>query len=750
MSEPAHLADLNPEQRRAVTSTDGPLLILAGAGSGKTRVLTRRVAHLLHQGTDPRNLLAVTFTNKAAAEMKERVERLVGDSGAQVWLSTFHSTCARILRQEIAHLGYTPRFAIYDDDDQLRLIKGLVKSHGYDPSRVPPRGLLRRIDHYKNRMLTLEALQRDGQVHATDPLVRVWQGYEAALKAADAVDFNDLIGLAVTLFREHAAVREKWRERFRWILVDEFQDTNRAQYQLLRLLADAHRNLAVVGDDDQSIYGFRGADINNILGFERDFPEATVVRLEQNYRSTGNILRLANAIISRNTARKDKVLWTDAGPGRRVRLVRKRNPPEEARWVARTVLDLCRKGFRYQDMAIVYRTNATSRLFERALSGLAIPHRLVGGRKFYERREVRDVLAYLRLITNPADDAAFLRTVNVPARGVGAKTTAALRDGAASRSMPLLASARDGLLLRPRAARAVGAFVALVDELTELSLTLEPMDLVIEVIERSGYHAMLDAQDTDESRARLENLDELVRDARGFEYPPEATNPEDRLRAWLDRATLAGPDDEIPAGGLVTLLTVHNAKGLEYPVVFVVHMMEGQFPHSLAAEEADGIEEERRLAYVAFTRAKRLLYITWNTEGTGIEFFTRRGPHTRRAAQPSRFIQDLPQDAVEGDVPSLEPATRTSATTNKLDTFLRAHQSRNEPADVPHRPSPESYRLLEIEHLSQLRRGRRVHHVRFGLGVVRSLTRGRVLIVFDGGRPRSVPLHTDELQLVEE
>ncbi|MBW1878753.1 MAG: UvrD-helicase domain-containing protein [Deltaproteobacteria bacterium] len=753
MSEPSLLADLNPEQRRAVTSTVGPLLILAGACSGKTRVLTRRVAHLLQLGTDPWHILAVTFTNKAAAEMKQRVERLAGATGSRAWISTFHSTCARILRQEITHLGYTPRFAIYDDDDQLRLIKGIVKAHGYDPARVTPRSLLRRIDRHKNRMLTLDALQREGQVRPTDPLVRVWPDYQAALKAADALDFNDLIGLTVTLFREQPAVLERWRQRFRRILVDEFQDTNRAQYLLLRLLADAHRNLAVVGDDDQSIYGFRGADINNILGFERDFPEATVVRLEQNYRSTGNILQLANALISRNTSRKEKALWTDTSPGRRVRLVRKPNPWDEARWVARTVLELCRGGYHYREMAIVYRTNATSRVFERSLVELGIPHRLVGGRKFYERREVRDMLAYLRLITNPADDAAFLRIVNVPARGVGAKTAAALRDGAVERGVPLLANARDGGLSSVRAERAVRSFVALIDEFTELARTLEPADLVIEVVERSGYRAKLQAEETDEARARLENLDELVRDARGFELPPEASAPEDRLRAWLDRATLAGPDDEIPEGGLVTLLTVHNAKGLEYPVVFVVHMMEGQFPHALAAEEADSVEEERRLAYVAFTRAKRLLYITWNVEGTQLEFVNRRGPRTRRRADPSRFILDLPLDVVEGDIPSLEPGPRIGGPRGKgekLDTFLQHHRMRREPGRGPRRSPPESYRLLDIEDLSQLCRGCRIHHARFGLGVVRSLSRGRVLIVFDGGQPRSVPLHAGELQLVEE
>ncbi len=749
MTAPEHLQHLNPEQYRAVTTLQGPLLILAGAGSGKTRVLTRRVAHLLHEGVDPRNIFAVTFTNKAASEMKERVEELVGEAGRKVWISTFHSSCARILRQDIEALGYTQRFAIYDDEDSKRMIKEIVKRWGYDEDKMRPAALLSRIDHYKNRLMGPEALLGEQRTHGNDPFLKVWREYEESLRAADALDFNDLIGHTVRLFSEHPDVLEKWRDRFHYLLVDEYQDTNSGQYQLLRLLAEPRRNLAVVGDDDQSIYGFRGADIRNILEFERDFEDATVIRLEQNYRSTAHILTVANAVIVKNRHRKVKALWTAEDAGRKVRVVMRQSPQDEADWVARAMQGLHRDGAAWEDMAIVYRTNATSRLFERMLQRYRIPHKIVGGRKFYERREVRDVLGYLRLVTNPADDAALLRVVNVPSRGIGAKTLEGLREEAATRGEPLLQVAR-GTAGAGRSAKALRSFVEIIDELAELSRTHDPAALVRETILRTGYKAMLDAEDTRESQGRLDNLNELLRDAFEYEQAAELGAPADRLRAWLDRIALAGQDEEIPDGGQVTLLTVHNAKGLEYPVVFAVHLMEGQFPHARSLEEPAGIEEERRLAYVAFTRARQRLVITYNPEGSAIEVF---GGQKRAGsgAQPSRFICDLPLEAVEGDLPTLEPAMAViderddrAALRQRLSAFLRSKESAEPP------PSDETLRLVEIEDVTQLYQGRRVHHARLGVGVVRSLQGTRLWVAFEGGSPRSVPLGTDELHLVDD
>ena len=748
--EPTHLQALNPMQYEAVTTLQGPLLILAGAGSGKTRVLTRRIAHLLYEGIDPENVFAVTFTNKAAAEMKERVEELVGEAGRNVWISTFHSACARILRQEIEALGYTKRFAIYDDEDSKRIVKEIVARWGYDEEDyMRPRKVLSRIDRYKCRMLTPEQVVAQHLAHTYDATLRVWNDYEDQLRAADAIDFNDLIGHTVRLFTEHPDVLERWRDRFHYLLVDEYQDTNKGQYRLLRLLTGARRNLAVVGDDDQSIYGFRGADIENILGFERDFPDAKVIRLEQNYRSTGHILDAANQVIQANRHRKEKALWTAAGMGRKVTLVQRRDPGDEAEWVARGLLQLRRRGFTWQDMAIVYRTNATSRIFERALQRHRIPHKIVGSRKFYERREVRDVLGYLRLVTNPADDAAFLRVCNVPTRGIGAKTLADLRDEAAGRGQPLLTTARSVGTDTDRAARALRSFVEIIDALAEASRTLDPAALVERVVVDSGYKAMVESEGKREAESRLANLVELIRDARDFEFPLEATTASDRLRAWLDRIALAGQDEEIPEGGQVTLLTVHNAKGLEYPVVFVVHMLEGQFPHERSATDEAGVEEERRLAYVAFTRARKRLVITWNREGPGTEFFS--GRRQSGDGVPSRFLADLPGQAIEGDLPDLEPAMADSGPAGdreelqqRFGTFLRAHRERRAP------PTDEALRLTEIEDIADLVPGRRVHHARFGVGEIRSLKGHRLLVSFTDQRVRHVSLPTEDLHLVED
>ncbi len=755
MPQPAHLRELNPQQLDAVTSLQGALLILAGAGSGKTRVLTRRVAHLLHTGVPPHRILAVTFTNKAASEMKERVVDLAGDQGGRVWISTFHSSCARILRQDIEPLDFTRHFAIYDDDDQRRLVKQLVKEAGYDPKVHPPRALLSRIDWYKNRMQDPDAVVEEGRARPGDALLRVWRAYEEALKASNALDFNDLIGHAVRLLEQHEGARRRWQQRFRYVLVDEYQDTNAGQYRLLKALVAEHGNLAVVGDDDQSIYGFRGADIRNILDFERDFPSAKVIRLEQNYRSTSHILDLANQVVARNEGRIAKKLWTKSEPGAKVGLVVVRTPGEEAARVVQMLQNLARRGYAWEDMAIIYRTNATSRPFEQSLRRTAIPYRVVGARKFYERREIRDALAYVRLAANPADDAALARVINVPSRSIGAKTMEDLRATAADLGVPLLEAARDlGQRGTSKRHKALFGFHQLMAELAREVPSLEPWELVRRVLERTGYLAQLEAEDTDEARDRLANLQELMRDASESVEGMEGTAL-DRLHAWLDRAALAGQDEEHPPGGMVSLLTVHNAKGLEYPVVFVAHMVEGQFPHSRSSEDPSEVEEERRLAYVAFTRARERLYVTRHRVAPQ---WGDRGRASERLVQPSRFLFDLPASACEGKlptVPSVASARGGEAhpARTRLDAFVRHRGSSSRRGPVPAPPTAEEHTLVDLEDPSQLQVGGRVFHPRHGVGVIRRVlgsgSRIQLRIAFVDSL-RLLPVAGSDLQIVVE
>ncbi len=759
MNVPAHQVGLNPEQLRAVTAVSGPLLILAGAGSGKTRVLTRRIAELIHQGVPPENLLAVTFTNKAAQEMKARVAELVGEQGSQIWVSTFHSTCARILRVDIEPLGWTRRFAIYDDDDQLRLLREIVGGLGFDKSVVSPREILGQIDHYKNRGQAPDDVVRTLRARVNDPLLRIWREYADALRAADALDFNDLIGTTVRLLTEHPEVLAKWRDRFRFVMVDEYQDTNKGQYDLLRLLTAEHGNLGVVGDDDQSIYGFRGADVTNILNFQRDWPHALVVRLEQNYRSTANILTLANAVVAKNPNRLEKSLWTEAAAGARINLFMAETPAEEAKWVARAILQLKRFGHELGQIAIIYRTNSISRSFEGALRDHRIAYRIVGGKKFYERREVRDLLAYLRLVVNPADDAAFLRVVNVPSRGFGTKSLQALRDEAAVRGEPLLPTAQR----KASSHKGLAAFVAVHEELTRAARDEDPPQLIERLIQRSGYAAMLE-EDKDErdqlsqdARSRLENLAELVRDAGSFEPPSEALLPMERLTAWLDRIALAADTDEIPAGGEVTLMTVHSSKGLEYPVVFVVQMSEGIFPHARSAEL--GLDEERRLAYVAFTRAMNRLIISRSRQ---LPSFGGRGGDQ---AAPSQFLLGLPAEVCEGDLPDSTPAQAEPSAdvrAKRLAAFVERRQGRGvEPTDDEFpawarprsalAPASETPRvLLEIESIEELGRGVRVHHPRFGTGAILHRKGSQVQVAFERGGPRWISIGGSELHRVAD
>ena len=749
---PDHLRGLNPRQREAVEATEGPLLILAGAGSGKTRVLTRRVAHLLHRGVPAYRILAVTFTNKAAAEMKERVAELVGEAGRDVWVSTFHSACVRILRREAQVLGYSPRFAIYDTDDQLRLLKDVLLQLKIDPKAYPPRGFRSEIDRAKNRLLDpLEVEDLASRGHFRPHTARVYTAYQQRLRAAQAVDFNDLIGLVVTLFTEHPAVLERYQDRFRYLLIDEYQDTNHAQYQLVRLLSAKRRNIAVVGDDDQSIYSFRGADINNILNFERDFPEARVVVLDQNYRSTERILQAATAVVSHNVARKEKALWTEAGSGEALRRIIATTEEDEANRVASEIKRLIQQGRRPGELAIIYRTNARSRFFEMALGHRRIPYVIVGARKFYERREVRDMLGYLKLVLNPADEMGFLRVINVPRRGIGAKTVERLRREAAAANTSLLEAARAASLKGGRAAKALGHFVGLIDRTRDALPRRSPGELVLQLAEESGYLGMLRAEDTRESRDRLANIEALCQDVAELDGERD---PIERLQEWLDRASLTGQDEDLPDGaddGAVTLLTAHLAKGLEFPVVFVVGMVEGAFPHARSSELEEDLAEERRLVYVAFTRAMQRLYISHHAA-------RRSWGGQLEAARPSRFLGDIPRELFHRDSASFRKGRRGSSTSfiqarQRLEAFTQRHASppeAPEPADdgdaeprytyVPE--TPEEYKI-----------GMTVSHPQLGDGTILqragTLHNLRLIVRFERHGRKTVFLRHVPLEIVE-
>jgi len=716
MVDSACLEGLNPEQRIAVGQIEGPLLILAGAGSGKTRVLTRRVAHMLTQGVDPWNILAVTFTNKAAEEMRGRVRDLVGPEADRVLVSTFHSACVRFLRSDIESIGYKRNFTIYDTDDQSRLLKTLAKEANIDIKAWPVAKMRSAIDQAKTKMQDAEHFARVRQAAIGDPMVRIYRAYEAHLKVANAVDFNDLLNLTVRIFEEHPEVLARYQERFRYVMVDEYQDTNLAQYKLVKLLAGGHRNLAVVGDDDQSIYAFRGADIRNILDFERDFPDATVIRLEQNYRSTSPILKAAHAVVSKNSGRMEKELWTAKEEGDKVHLMIARDDTEEAHRVLRQIRRLQDEGFKYSDCAIIYRTNAASRPFEQAFVRARVPHVLVGARKFYERREVRDMLAYLRLILNPTDNMAFNRVINVPTRGIGAVALAGIKAVADNDGVPMLSAAATWSEGKGRGKKGAKTFCGLVEKFREQALNLPPGELVSLIAEKSGYAEVLRNEDTPESLGRLENIQELARAVEDEVAEEMADHPMDRLQAFIDRACLSGQSDELPddiqAGGAVTLLTAHLAKGLEFPIVFCVGMVEGGFPHHRARERESDLEEERRLVYVAFTRAMDRLFVTRSQRrlvmGMGFQ-----------SADPSRFLEDIPEELMSGDKEPERPAWASTYGSPSVSGGFPSRSPRNRGPKVAERPA--DLRTFTPESPDEFRPGTRVMHPTFGLGEIKKV-----------------------------
>src|SRR5438105_337202 len=608
-SPETYLADLNEAQREAVLATEGPLLVVAGAGSGKTRVLTYRVGHLVNAiGVKPNEILAITFTNKAAAEMKTRLEDLLGGPARAIWILTFHAACGRILRREAPRLGYRTNFTIYDQADQIRLTKQCLEELERDPKRFVPRGIHAQISNAKNNLVGPEAYRERVASFYDQTVADVYELYQRRLFASNAVDFDDMLMLTVQILETFPEARERWQNAFRYVLVDEYQDTNRAQYVLLQLLAGRHMNVCAVGDPDPSIHAFRGADIHNILDFERDFPGTRTIPLEQNYRSTNSILGAANAVITHNRERKEKNLWSELGEGEPVRVIEVEDEHAEARFVVAEIAALVEYGWSGEEMAVTYRTNAQSRVLEDVLVRQGVAYQVIGGPRFYERAEVKDLIAYLQVIDNPYDAMSLQRIANRPRRGVGDTSLARLQSHADTQGISLweaLGQAEEaGVAAAPR--RAVEGLHTLLLSLQAGALELEVPELVERVLERSGYMEALEAERTVGGQVRMEDLQELVGVAR--EYQENAEEPS--LSSFLQEISLYSDQDAIRGEeSLVTLLTLHNAKGLEFRAVFMIGMEEGIFPHSRSIEE-QGVEEERRLAYVGMTRAKERLVLT--------------------------------------------------------------------------------------------------------------------------------------------
>jgi DNA helicase-2/ATP-dependent DNA helicase PcrA len=658
------LEGLNEPQREAVLHEGGPLLILAGAGSGKTRVLTSRIAHLVASGeAHPGQILAITFTNKAAQEMRERVEQLVGRRARAMWVMTFHSACARMLRADGDKLGYTRGFTIYDEADSVRLVKRCIEELDIDPKRFTPRAIKRQISDAKNSLLDAEAYRIKVGSFFEQTAADVYELYEQRIHSMNAMDFDDLLFRCVTLFELFDEVRKRYADSFRHVLVDEYQDTNRAQYKWLQLLAEEHRNLAVVGDEDQSIYRFRGADIHNILDFEDDFPDAHVIRLEQNYRSTQTILSAANGVISHNEERKGKNLWTDLGQGDPVHVRELDDEHAEARFVSGEIERLVDSGCSRDEIAVFYRTNAQSRVLEDTLVRYGVDYQVIGGPKFYERAEIKDAIAYLTFIANPADGVSFSRIVNSPRRGIGDTTQARIVSHANTIGEPIWDVAyvpEDVPGLGSAAIKAVHRFMSTMVRLRERAETASVGNLLEELLNETGYLDALRAERTIEAEGRLENLEELVGVAREY----DASSEEPSLEEFLQQIALFSDQDNLRSDeGIVTLMTLHNAKGLEFPVVFMIGCEEGVFPHSRSIESGD-LEEERRLAYVGMTRAKRELYMTYAR--------VRSLYGGRDWNVPSRFIDEIPVDLTDREE---HEAKQTSMT-----TWAREPVGRPEPA----------------------------------------------------------------------
>ena len=722
---------LNPMQRQAVFHTEGPLLILAGAGSGKTRVLTHRIAYLIQEKeVNPWNILAITFTNKAAQEMRERVDRIAGFGSDAIWVSTFHSTCARILRRHIDNLGYDTNFTIYDTDDQKSVIKDVCRRLNADTKVFKERALLSQISHAKDNLITPDQMEMDAAGDFNQKkTAMVYREYQAALRKNNALDFDDLIVKTVELFQNCDRVLEYYQERFKYIMVDEYQDTNYAQFKFVSLLASRYENLCVVGDDDQSIYKFRGANIENILGYERVFPNAAVIRLEQNYRSTQNILNAANHVIANNAERKEKTLWTENEEGPKIHFRQFMNGFEEAEYIAGEISKAHREGLcQYRDCAILYRTNAQSRLFEEKFINANIPYKIVGGVNFYARKEIKDLLCYLKTVDNARDDLAVQRIINVPKRGIGATTLGRVQDYADKMGISLYEALRvaEEVPSIGRSLSKIDGFVTFIQMLKSKAQAYSVEDLLKEIIELTGYVKELEAEDTEEARARIENIDELISKTVTYQQTMEEQDQPATLAGFLEEVALVADIDTVdPEQDYVLLMTLHSAKGLEFPRVFMAGMETGIFPSYMSINYGDGseLEEERRLCYVGITRAMKELTMTCARQ--------RMVRGETQYNKVSQFVQEIPRDLVDlghtiqEKKPKME---QVFSSDSKYSQMKQIFQTRTY--------KPKEFKVTKADALDY-QVGDTVRHMKFGVGIVKAIA--------EGGRDYEVTVDFDKV-----
>ncbi|MDK4353979.1 DNA helicase PcrA [Enterococcus faecium] len=710
MSSKAELLNgMNPRQKEAVLHTDGPLLLMAGAGSGKTRVLTHRIAYLIEEKeVNPWNILAITFTNKAAKEMKERVNAILASGGEDVWVSTFHSMCVRILRRDVDFIGYNRNFTIIDSSEQLTLMKRILKELNIDPKKYDPRSILGTISQAKNSLQTPQDFAKMQGSYYEEIAAKCYAAYQKELQYNQCMDFDDLIMNTIRLFEEHPDSLTYYQNKFHYIHVDEYQDTNHAQYTLVNLLAGRFRNLCVVGDADQSIYGWRGADMQNILDFEKDYPDAAVILLEQNYRSTKNILSAANQVIENNSNRKPKNLWTENKEGNKITYYRADNERDETRFIVDRMQEEIRSNHRnYGDFAILYRTNAQSRVMEETLLKANIPYKMVGGHKFYDRKEIKDILAYLNVLANPQDSISFERIVNSPKRGIGPGSIEKLRSFASLHEWPLLEAAQNVDLanIGGKAGQQLGAFGEMIQEVTQMIPYLTVTELTKEVLDRSGYLEDLKIQNTLEAQARIENLEEFLTVTQEFDKQFEQQNeedadaPEEKLTVFLNDLALVSDIDNLEEdASQVTLMTLHAAKGLEFPVVFLIGLEEGVFPLSRALMEESELEEERRLAYVGITRAEEALYLT--------NAFSRTLYGRTQYNRPSRFVEEIDQELLE--IEGMRPTPKKTPVFAKKTAYS---YKQPETAVVPFKSATGGEN-------NSWKPGDKVKHKKWGLGTV--------------------------------
>lgn len=723
---------LNPPQQEAVYHTEGPLLILAGAGSGKTRVLTHRIAYLIDEkGVNPWNILAITFTNKAASEMRERVDKIVGFGSESIWVSTFHSTCVRILRRHIDRLGFDTRFAIYDTEDQKTLMKEICRKLNIDTKIYKERSLLAQISHAKDELITPDEMELNaGGDFNKKKVAAVYREYQASLRKNNALDFDDLIVKTVELFQNCGDVLENYQERFKYIMVDEYQDTNTAQFKFVSLLASKYENLCVVGDDDQSIYKFRGANIGNILGFEHVFPDAKIIRLEQNYRSTKNILSAANEVIANNASRKSKTLWTENPEGELIHFRQFMNGYEEAEYVVGEISRAHREnGAKYKDCAVLYRTNAQSRLFEEKCLLANIPYKIVGGVNFYARKEIKDLLCYLKTIDNSRDDLAVRRIINVPKRGIGATTLGRIQDYADKMSVSFYDALRvaEEVPSIGRSLSKIDGFVTFIQSFKSKAESYTVRELLEEVIELTGYVAELKAEDTEESQARIENIDELISKTESYQEAMEEQGQPATLSGFLEEIALIADIDSVdPDQDYVLLMTLHSAKGLEFPRVFLVGMEDGIFPSymSIVSDDKSDLEEERRLCYVGITRAMEDLTLT-----SARQRMIRGDVQYNKV---SRFVREIPRELVDMG------QTATPEKKKQIADMIQADRSLAKmKMALSSKPfKPREFKVTKAASLDY-EVGDTVRHIKFGVGIVKDIV--------DGGRDYEVTVDFDKV-----